>query len=293
MTALTTLYRSDLLSVTYYDCDHARGHGNAEEAASRDELVFIVNGVYQKRSSDGNTVLDPSRIAIFRKDQPFCISHPADGGDQSIIFEFNISDLCAAFGSEPDASGTALRRVPATLPVTPALMLMAGRLCSGLRQGWADELYVEETAYALLARLAGFASRNRGSTTSANEDKPCVLNVAAVVASRYREKLSIGTIAGLLNVSPFHLCRSFRAATGSSIGRYITTLRMSDAVHSLCEYRNNLTELALDLGYSSHSHFSSAFRQYFGIAPSRMQGRSASHLRRIERLLCKTGPGRH
>ena len=42
----------------------------------------------------------------------------------------------------------------------------------------------------------------------------------------------------------------------------------------LLRSRRGLTEIALDLGYTSHSHFTAAFRNYFGITPSRYRATS-------------------
>ena len=283
MTELTTLYRSDLLAVTAYDCDHPPGCRTVEEASDKDEFVFVLQGIYQKRSSEGSAILDPSRVAVFRKGQPYCITHPVEGGDRSIIVEFDPADLCAALDTEPDASGTALHRIPPTFAVTAPLILLAGHLCHGIRQAAQERLHIEEMAYTLLNYLSYITSRMGQSPPTVHVEKPCVFDVATVVSSRFREKLSIGGIAQILEVSPFHLCRSFRAATGMTIHRYITTLRMSEAVHRLWSYRNNLTNLALDLGYSSHSHFSSAFRCFFGITPTQLMAGSSSRLRDIER----------
>ena len=285
MTALTTLYRTDLLTVSDYDCDHPPGGRKVEEASAKDEFAFALRGIYQKRSSDGGAVLDPSQVAVFRKDQPYCITHPTAGGDRSIIVEFDPVDLCAALGTEPDASGTALHRVPATFAVTAPLILQAGRLCHGVGQAAQDAFQIEETAYALLDSLSDIVLRMHQSPPSVRIEKRCALDVAAIVSSRFREKLSIDELALLLEVSPFHLCRSFRAATGMTIHRYITIFRMSEAVQRLWSYRSKLTELSLDLGYSSHSHFSSTFRHFFGITPTQLIAGPPARLRDIERTL--------
>ncbi len=293
MTGLTTLYQTDQLTVTDYDCDHSPGGRNVEEASDKDELVFVLNGIYQKQSSDGSAILDPSQIAVFRKGQPFCITHPVEGGDRSIIVEFDPADLCVALDTEPGANGTVLHQLPATIVVTAPLILLLGQLCHGVRQAARDAFRIEETAYALLERVSDNVSRMRQSPPAVRVQKPCALDVAAVVSSRFREKLSISGIAQMLEVSPFHLCRSFHTATGMTIHRYITILRMSEAVHRLWNYRSNLTELALDLGYSSHSHFSSTFRHFFGITPSQLMIGSPTRLGDIERNLKGHEPGLH
>jgi AraC-like DNA-binding protein len=49
--------------------------------------------------------------------------------------------------------------------------------------------------------------------------------------------------------------------------RYQSRLRLARALDLLAQY-DDLTALALDLGFSSHSHFSAAFRQTYGRTPS-------------------------
>jgi AraC-like DNA-binding protein len=52
------------------------------------------------------------------------------------------------------------------------------------------------------------------------------------------------------------------------VNRFIHRLRLRAALDLLPEYRRDITRLALDLGYSSHSHFTYAFRREFGFPPS-------------------------
>jgi AraC family transcriptional regulator len=68
--------------------------------------------------------------------------------------------------------------------------------------------------------------------------------------------------------SVFHLCRTFRRHTGSTLHGYRNQMRLRTALEQVAAPASDLTDLALDLGYSSHSHFTSAFRKAFGMAPS-------------------------
>jgi AraC family transcriptional regulator len=54
---------------------------------------------------------------------------------------------------------------------------------------------------------------------------------------------------------------------GLPLYRYQLRLRLSRALDLLAQCRD-LTALGLDLGFSSHSHFSAAFRQAYGRSPS-------------------------
>lgn len=78
---------------------------------------------------------------------------------------------------------------------------------------------------------------------------------------------TLAQIAAAARCSAFHLARGFRRHTGLSLHGYRTRLRMAIAVQRLAEGERDLTALALDLGYSSHSHFSAVFRRQFGCAP--------------------------
>ena len=67
--------------------------------------------------------------------------------------------------------------------------------------------------------------------------------------------------------SPFHLSRTFSAVTGMTIPQYTRQLRMERAAELLKSGRHNVTEAALEVGYSSLSHFSQAFHDTFGCCP--------------------------
>ncbi len=67
--------------------------------------------------------------------------------------------------------------------------------------------------------------------------------------------------------SAFHLSRTFSAATGMTIPQYLRQLRMDRAAELLKSGKFNVTETALEVGYSSLSHFSLAFHETFGCCP--------------------------
>ena len=74
----------------------------------------------------------------------------------------------------------------------------------------------------------------------------------------------IGRAAGC---SAFHLSRTFSAATGMTIPQYLRQLRMERAAKLLRSGKFNVTQTALEVGYSSLSHFSHAFHETFGCCP--------------------------
>jgi AraC-like DNA-binding protein len=70
-----------------------------------------------------------------------------------------------------------------------------------------------------------------------------------------------------LYVSPFHLARRFRAYTGLSLHQYRMRARLSAAFERVVESDDEKSRIGLDVGFSTPSHFTAAFRRRFGVTP--------------------------
>lgn len=70
-----------------------------------------------------------------------------------------------------------------------------------------------------------------------------------------------------IGCSHFYLSRIFSAQTGQTITQYLRQLRMERAAELLKTREYNVTEVALEVGYNSLSHFSAAFQETFGCCP--------------------------
>lgn len=78
---------------------------------------------------------------------------------------------------------------------------------------------------------------------------------------------SLEDIGRAVGCSPFYLSRTFSGETGKTIPQYLRQLRMERAAELLRTGKCNVTEAALQVGYSSLSHFSTAFHETFGCCP--------------------------
>jgi len=93
------------------------------------------------------------------------------------------------------------------------------------------------------------------------------------LATRATEATSLARIAEQLGCSRFHLCREFKVGVGVTTHQYLHRLRVSEALYRLGDGEGDLLGLAIDLGFSSHSHFTSVFRRLVGVPPSKVWGR--------------------
>ena len=94
-----------------------------------------------------------------------------------------------------------------------------------------------------------------------------IARVIALLEQHLAEPLSLEEIGRTVGCSPFHLSRTFSASTGMTIPQYLRQLRMERAAELLRTGRFNVTQTALEVGYSSLSHFSQAFHETFGCCP--------------------------
>ena len=93
------------------------------------------------------------------------------------------------------------------------------------------------------------------------------LNAQAIMARSLSAAHPIAELARTLHTSPFHLAHVFRTEIGLPLHRCLVQLRLVAAVERLRDGAPDLSKLALELGFSHHSHFSSAFRRAVGYSP--------------------------
>lgn len=103
-----------------------------------------------------------------------------------------------------------------------------------------------------------------------NADYQARLNrVIDYIDSHLTEQLDLDTLAGVASFSRYHFHRIFSAVMGETPGAYIQRLRLEKAAGHVAEDERPITEIAMDLGFSSPSVFSRAFSDYFGVSPNR------------------------
>jgi AraC-like DNA-binding protein len=138
---------------------------------------------------------------------------------------------------------------------------------------------VEDSVAELADEAVGAAYRIRGSRppreaapTTARRRRRDLAEAAKLVLNERLESLpSLGELARGLDCSPFHLSRTFHRVTGASLRAYAGRLRARRAAARLAQGVRDLTGLALELGFADHSHFTNAFRQEWGVPPSRFR----------------------
>jgi AraC family transcriptional regulator len=134
----------------------------------------------------------------------------------------------------------------------------------------ADRLYTDHLIHALAYR---FLVIGRGSDprSTVKQVSPLPKHILGRVIERMRNlrtELSLQVLAKESGYSRVHFVRMFRAATGYTPHNYLLKLRLDRARELLASPALSLTDIALECGFSSHSHLSHVFRQVLGATPS-------------------------
>lgn len=101
------------------------------------------------------------------------------------------------------------------------------------------------------------------------------------------EEVSIESLAKMAALSPFYYQKLFRRLVKKPVAEYVKLRRMAKATEELLDTNKRILDVALDLGFSSHEHFTRAFQDTFGITPSefRKAPRTMNRMTKPELLL--------
>jgi AraC family transcriptional regulator len=297
------LYQSTVVELRDYRCCAERGGPAAEESSEFNQIVLMRHGAFCKHFGRRQVAADVNQAVFFAKGSTYRISHPAACGDRGTIF-VPAAAVLAEIVRQFDPTVEERPDRPFSFVTGPCdtatfwrhrelvRQLEEGAGGGGSSHGAIDPLSIDETALELLGDVlqAAFARQGlprrprRNGTEADHVDR--VEAAKAHLAARLSESVGLDDVARAVHSSPFHLARIFRERAGLPIHRYLTRLRLRAALERLAQGANDLTALALELGFSSHSHFTSAFRGEFGQTPSGIRRhQSPDRLRQMSKNL--------
>ena len=85
---------------------------------------------------------------------------------------------------------------------------------------------------------------------------------------RYADPLDVPSLAAIAHVSEAHFIRTFRATFGETPNRYLQRRRVERAMFLLRTTDRSVTDICMDVGFSSLGTFSRVFRDIVGEPPS-------------------------
>jgi AraC family transcriptional regulator len=241
-----------------------RGHSD-EEATRQTRLVFAYRGVFVRHVGQDDAVAEANQVLFFNAGEGYRVSHPVAGGDASLDLVISEPLLHELTPREHLRPGAALAFREQRLRIDPRAQALVALLRHSLRLKCAEPLEGESMALTL-ARLA-LGPRTAHAPGATAGRRRLVDRTKLVLASDLARRWTLGEIAAEVGGSPVYLTQVFKQVEGLPLYRYQLRLRLARALDLLPQY-DDLTALGLDLGFASHSHFTTAFRQVYGRSPS-------------------------
>jgi len=260
-----SLMTSDSVSVWDVVCPGVRRRQSDEECATATHLVFPYRGTYVHHVGHAESVAEANQVIFINKDEPFRVSHPVDGGDAALSVGVSDAALLELAPRECLRRGGQAAFNRSNLRVGADTQARTALLRHRLDRRAIEDLEAESHTLTLLRKAVG--GRTYRPAAGRPGPRKLVDRAKLVLTADLSRRWTLAEIAAEVGGSPVYLTQMFQQLEGMPLYRYQTQLRLARALTLLGEY-DDLTTLALELGFSSHSHFSYAFKQAFGYTPS-------------------------
>ncbi|HKR33947.1 MAG TPA: AraC family transcriptional regulator [Steroidobacteraceae bacterium] len=270
MTELSIKLQLDTATANVRDviCDGACRHKSAVECAQTTFLVFPYRGVYVRHAGRNDSVAESNQVVFFNKGEEYRISHPVAGGDACLsvgVAEHWLDELTPQEHVR-DEGELAFRRQ--RLRIDARTQALVATLRYSLDRKVAETLEAETLTLTLIRRALGERTSHAAGASVGRQK--LVDRAKLLLSSDPARRWTLSEIGAAVGVSPVYLTQVFQQVEGLPLYRYHLRLRLARALDLLGEY-DDLTSLSMDLGFSSHSHFTASFRQAYGRTPAEFQ----------------------
>jgi len=260
-----SLLKTRLVAIRDVQCEGRCRHHSDEESTNATHMVFPYRGIYVRHLGGDEAVAEANQVLFFNAHDGYRVSHPLPGGDASLdlVVSEPILDELSPRSLLRETGGVAFR--PQRLRIDPRAQALAALLRHSLRTKIAEPLEAESLALTLARRALG--PRTAHTPVASAVRQRLVNRTKMVLASDLTRRWTLAEIAAEVGHSPVYLTQVFQQVEGVPLYRYQLHLRLARSLDLLSQY-DDLTSLSLDLGFYSHSHFSTAFKQAYGRSPS-------------------------
>jgi AraC-like DNA-binding protein len=258
-------------------CDGVRRCTRLEDFSPEFQVCLPYRGILVWHVGRDEVVGDANQVLFVTGGESYRISGPLPTGYAELIITpalCVLSEISRAAEAHLSAHPLFRRR---SWRANPRLQSFRGRfLCWATGASDVDDIEADELVIALLRSAL---------QVDAPRDRPCGPTTARLIRrtkefleAELSNRLRLIDVGRAVGASPAYLTDIFRRVEGTSLHQYLTRLRLSRALLEL-PHAEDLTMLALDVGFSSHSHFSAAFRRAFGCTPSQFRQTTRSAVR--------------
>jgi AraC family transcriptional regulator len=137
------------------------------------------------------------------------------------------------------------------------------------------KLYIDSLANVLTVHLLRqyTVSKPHLSVYEGGLPQRQLMQIFEYINDRLNQDIKLADLAALLDMSQFHFSHLFKQSLGTSPYQYLLQQRIERAKQLLLQTDRSIMDIALDCGFSNHSHLSKQFRKLIGVTPRTYRGK--------------------
>lgn len=154
----------------------------------------------------------------------------------------------------------------------PALQWIIHEIKNCNRDGAIKKMYIETKIRELLIlQLESLTEQPTNSEQISKEDLKKLQEAKTILENEYIHAPSLSELSRMISLNEFKLKKGFKTCFGTTVKSYIIKLRMEYAKELLKHETPSVSELAYKCGYKDVSHFSFAFKNFYGLSPQKFK----------------------
>src|SRR5215470_5971317 len=275
------VFESDMVRMGAFRCHPDNPSFQDTGPAQNYCFVFPRTAVEIQHEHEPAFVANPNAVTFYNAGQAYWRNPISPEGDRCDWFGVEpglVRDALRGFDPSVDERAERLFQYSRDWSDAQTYLLQRRLFIWVTRDNSVDPLAVDEMVIELLDRVLRGTCMSRLSSEQpefSRSHRHTVHEIEALLSERVEDRLTLRGIAREVGLSAYHVCRLFRRVTGINLHQYRRRLRIREALTDVLESGRSLTEIALDAGFSSHSHFTDTFRQEFHATPSSVRAENS------------------
>ena len=237
-------------------------------------MSFVQKGYFGYKTFRREDDMHTGRVLLSKAGFEHITTHIDQQPDVTTVFEFTVS-----FFEEIQAQYKSAHWFLSNHDVHSVVLISGAEeeylhhaIRDRLGKGHCDTLLIDEMVCQLLDTVLSKLGSEQPATSLPlniiNHHLPTIERAKEYLLEHFRQDISLETLAGYCFVSPFHFSRIFKSVLTMAPHKYLLSIRLQNALHTLMNTQLPITEIAFDCGFNSLEHFVTAFKQQYRQTPS-------------------------
>ncbi|MCG9792860.1 helix-turn-helix domain-containing protein [Flavobacterium algicola] len=158
--------------------------------------------------------------------------------------------------------------------ICPKLHFLIEDILQCTYSGAIKKAFLESKVVEILAYLFTVINEEENSIIS-EELSQCdylkILEVEAILKTRFKEKHSLASIASEVGLNDYKVKKNFKIVFNKTVFNYLAAIRMDYAKQLIADEGFSIAQVAEELDYKNPQHFTVAFKKIMGYLPSKLK----------------------